>query len=65
MREPLPYLAIGLADEPGDEQSMSRVITNFVLNTRYCYNSNYCSVRLSDWKLFVEFIGRTFDYKKK
>ena len=47
----------GLADEPGDEQSMSRVITDFVLNTRYCYNSNYSSVRLSDWKLFVEFIG--------
>ena len=55
----------GLADETGDEQSISRVITDFVLNTRYCYNSDYSSVRLSDWKLFMEFIGRIFDYKKK
>ena len=55
----------GLADEPGDEQSMSRVITDFVLNTRNCYNPDYGSVRLSDWKLFVEFIGGIFDYKKK
>ena len=44
---------------------MSRVITDFVLNTHNCYNSDYSSVRLSDWKLFLEFIGRIFITKKK
>ena len=44
---------------------MPRVITDFVLNTHNCYNSDYSSVRLSDWKLFLEFIGRIFITKKK
>ena len=44
---------------------MSRVITDFVLNIHNCYNSDYSSVRLSDWKLFLEFIGRIFITKKK